>query len=134
MLPREVKSPNFVENKIRIDKQSFLIVLPKNKEASNLKLDLDDVHRLSRGLFLITSSSPEIKIIFSRLPHYRFRRVREIPKIRNADSALKEKRTYALVAYRFSRPTGLRRRSKYKESFGRHNVYGCVQGSCCFRI
>jgi len=110
VLPSEIKSPNFVENKVRIDKQSFLIVLPKNKEASHLKLDLDDVHRLSRGLFLVASRSPEIKMAFSCLPHYRFRRVREIPKIRNADSALKEKRTYALVAYRFSYPTAMQKK------------------------
>lgn len=110
MLPGEAKSPNCIENRIRIDKQSFLIVLPKNNEASNLKPDLDDVHRLSRGLFLVASSSPEIKMAFSCLPHYRFRRVREIPKMRNADSSLKENRTYALVAYRFSRPTAMQKK------------------------
>jgi len=110
VLPSEEKSPNFVENKVRFDKQSFLIVLPRNKEASNLRIDMGGVQRLGRGLFLVASSSPEIKMVFSRLPHYRFRRVREIPKIRNADSALKEKQTYALVAYRFSRPTAMQKK------------------------
>jgi hypothetical protein len=91
-----------------------IIIIPDTqeglKEFTRKLTNVSGVRKVSRGAFIIESNNESIRKIVELIPHISFKKVRDIPKMRDKSKDAKLKRTFALVTYHLRDPSPQRKK------------------------
>ncbi len=89
-----------------LGRDSLLVVVPRlEKEFSVEARQISGAKRLMRGLYRVRGNDPQVTKLLSQYPHVSFRRVRDVPRVRELSPEDSSEHTYTIVAYRFANST-----------------------------
>jgi hypothetical protein len=95
--------------KDRIKGDRRIIVIPEGeeglKEVTKKLMTQDGAKKIVKGVFIIGGNNEFVRRVVEQIPHISFKKVRDVPKIRDKSQDAKLKRTYALVTYHLGKPS-----------------------------
>lgn len=89
-----------------LGRDSLLVVVPRlEKGFSTQARQISGAKRLMRGLYRVRANDPLVMKLLDQYPHVSFKRVRDVPRVRELSPEGASEHTYTIVAYRFANST-----------------------------
>ena len=86
-----------------------IVIIPETEEGLKLftkKItSVGGVKKTARGVFIVEGNNELARKALQQIPHISFKKVRDIPKMRDKSKDAKLKRTYAIVTYHLKNPS-----------------------------
>ncbi|TFF96738.1 hypothetical protein EU546_00850 [Candidatus Thorarchaeota archaeon] len=85
---------------------SYLVVILRNdRDFRRGARTTKAIRRLARGIYRVPVQNKRVREYVQRFRHLTLKRAREIPRVKETDPELSQRRTYVLIAYSFVEPT-----------------------------
>jgi hypothetical protein len=86
-----------------------IVIIPETEEGLKLftkkMTSIGRVKKVARGAFIVEENNELVRQSLDQIPHISFKKVRDIPKMRDKSKDAKLKRTYAIVTYHLKNPS-----------------------------
>jgi hypothetical protein len=82
-----------------------LVIIDDDKEFRRGARKTKSIRRLARGVYKVPIENKKVRDYVQRFRHLTLKRAREIPRVRETDPELSQRRTYVLMSYSFVEPT-----------------------------